>query len=138
MGRRWKLLYLLPAATIGLASCESPRERVSQNEDNLAAAGFVVQPANTPERQAMLNSLPPHQFLQRPHGNDVSFVYADPLVCDCLYVGSQDAYNRYKLYLQQKKLADEQRWTAQMYSDSTWNWGYWGPWYPGFGPGPGW
>jgi hypothetical protein len=99
-----------------------------------------VQPANTPERQAMLNRLPPHHFMRREHNEIVSYVYADPLVCDCLYVGSQDAYGRYRAYVQQKKLADEQEMTAQLYSDSAWDWGGWGPWGPGFawGPGPGW
>jgi hypothetical protein len=129
---------ILLASLLGLAACESPQQRVSEKEDHLAAAGFVVQPANTPQRQAMLSRLPPHKFLQRPHGNETSFVYADPLVCDCLYVGSQQAYDRYKLYLEQKQLADERQTTAELYSDSAWDWGYWGPWYPGFGPGPGW
>jgi hypothetical protein len=136
--RRPNLTPIALAASLALACCTSPQQRVSQQEDNLAAAGFVVQPANTPQRQAMLKRLPPHRFLMRQHGDQVSYVYADPLVCNCLYVGSQQAYGRYRLYLQQKKLADEQQWTAQLYSDSGWDWGAWGPWYPGFGPGPGW
>jgi hypothetical protein len=137
-----KTRWLIPAALISLtvAACTTMQERVAQKEDNLAAAGFVVQPANTPERQAMLNRLPPHHFMRREHNGIVSYVYADPLVCDCLYVGSQDAYGRYRAYVQQKKLADEQEMTAQLYSDSAWDWGGWGPWGPGFawGPGPGW
>jgi hypothetical protein len=88
----------------------------------------------------MLSQLPPHKFVQRPHGDSVEFVYADPLVCDCLYVGSQEAYDRYRAYAQQKKLADEQQMTAQLYNNPGWNWGAWGPWGSGygFGPGPGW
>jgi len=43
-----------------LSACESQSALVSHNEDNLAAAGFVVRPANTPERVAMLNRLPAH------------------------------------------------------------------------------
>ena len=60
---------------------------------------------------------------------------------DCLYVGTQQAYNQYRLHMQQQRLADEQETTAQMYSDGAWDWGGWGPWgpgYVGFGPGPGW
>jgi hypothetical protein len=117
-----------------LAGCITARQAVTQNEDNLAAAGFIVRPANTPERQAMLNKLPPHTFVKRVHGDTVHYVYADPLVCDCLYVGTQQAYSQYKRYLQQKNLADEQETTAQLYSDPAWNWGAWGPWGPGYGP----
>lgn len=127
-----------------LAACQTQQEAVMHREDNLAAAGFTVRPANTPERQAMLKRLPPNQFVQRANGDTVHYVYADPLVCGCLYVGTQQAYNQYKRDQQQKNLADEQQMTAQMYSDPAWNWNAWGPWGPvppyGFvyGPGVGW
>ena len=55
---------------------------------------------------------------------------ADPLVCGCLYVGTQAAYNQYKLHEQQQRLADEQQMTAQDYSDAAWRWDAWGPWGP--------
>jgi hypothetical protein len=115
---------------------------VATREDQLASAGFVVRPANTPERQTMLKRLPPNHFVQRTHGDTVHYVYADPLVCNCLYVGSQQAYNQFKHDQQQRKLADEQLMTAQEYSDASWNWGAWGPWGGGegfgYGPGLGW
>jgi hypothetical protein len=117
-----------------LTACESPQQRVEQREDLLSAAGFIVRPANTPERQAMLHRLPPHKFVQRVNGDVIHYVYADPLVCGCLYVGTQQAYNQYKANQLQQNLADEQSMTAQTYSDASWNWGAWGPWTgPGFG-----
>src|SRR5277367_4421732 len=127
-----------------LAACQTQQQIISAHEDNLAAAGFIVRPANTPERQAMLKRLPPHQFVQRVNGDTVHYVYADPLVCGCLYVGTQQAYNQYKRDQQQKNLADEQQMTAQSYSDAAWNWNAWGPWGPAvpygfvYGPGVGW
>jgi hypothetical protein len=117
-----------------LSACQTQQQIVVQHEDNLAAAGFIVRPANTPERQAMLHRLPAHQFVQRIKGDTVHYVYADPLVCGCLYVGTQQAFNQYKLHQQQQHLADEQQMTAQMYSDPAWNWGAWGPWGPGVSP----
>ena len=48
-----------------LAACQTQQQIISAHEDNLAAAGFIVRPANTSERQAMLNRLPPHRFVQR-------------------------------------------------------------------------
>jgi hypothetical protein len=117
-----------------LAGCMTQQQIVTQHEDNLSAAGFVVRPANTPERQAMLHRLPAHTFVQRINGNTVHYVYADPLVCGCLYVGTQEAFNQYKLHQQQQNLADEQQMTAQMYSDPAWSWGAWGPWGPTVGP----
>jgi len=132
--------WIVPCASLCvallLASCATQEEKVSWREDSLAAAGFVVRPANTPERQRMLKRLPPFHFVMRSRGDTVHFVYADPLVCGCLYVGSQDAYNRYKRDRQQQQLADEQQMTAQAYADASWNWAAWGPWGPGFVPGP--
>lgn len=126
-----------------LAGCQTQQQIVVEHEDNLAAAGFIVRPANTPERQAMLNRLPPHQFVQRVNGDTVHYVYADPLVCGCLYVGTQQAFAQYKLHEQQQNLANEQLMTAQAYSDPAWSWNAWGPWGPApygfvYGPGYGW
>ncbi len=131
--RRLGALCCLSIPLLTLGACATKQEQVTQKEDSLAAAGFMVQPASTPERQAMLNKLPPHHFVQRVHGDIVTYVYADPLVCDCLYIGSQQAYAQYRQEKQQQKIADEQEMTAQMYSDPNWNWGAWGPWGGGYG-----
>ena len=123
----------LAATLVLLCSCATEQQLVGAMEDNLAAAGFVVRPANTPERQALLSRLPPHQFARQVEGDTVTYLYADPLVCNCLYAGSQEAYAKYQIYVQQKRLADEQAMTAQMYSYPSWNWNAWGPYGPGFG-----
>jgi hypothetical protein len=141
---RYGMLVGLLVGMGGLAACQTQQQIVSEHEDNLAAAGFVVRPANTPERQDMLKRLPPHKFVQRVSGDTVHYIYADPLVCGCLYVGTQQAFAQYKLHEQQQNLADEQLMTAQTYSDPAWSWNAWGPWGPGapygfvYGPGVGW
>jgi hypothetical protein len=124
------LLLCIGAVT----ACQTQQQIVSEHEDNLSAAGFIIRPANTPERQQMLSRLPPHKFVQRVSGDTVHYIYADPLVCGCLYVGSQQAFNQYKLHQQQQRLADEQQMTAQSYADPAWRWDAWGPWGPGVLP----
>jgi len=122
----------------GLSSCATS---VQQTEDDLAAAGFVVRPADTPARQAMLKRLPPNRFVTRSSGGSVSYVYADPVNCKCLYVGNQQAYDAYRRARQQERIANEELWAAQTYADAQWNWDEWGPgqfydfgpWGPGFG-----
>jgi len=140
----WRPLATV-AALLGLTAlcgCQTVEQRVARQADNLAAAGFLVRPANTPERKAMLGRLPPHTFVTEVNGDDVHYVLADPLVCGCLYVGTQQAYSQYRRDQQQRHLADEQALTAQMYHDTAWNWGEWGPWGPtyrwGFGGRVGW
>ena len=131
---RWKkktgTKAILAACAFLLAGCASPAQLAAEREDQLAAAGFVQKPANTPEREDMLRRLPPNQFVRRVDGDDVNYVYADPLVCNCLYVGTQQAYGQYMRYLQAKRLVQEQRSAALMYSDPAWNSGAWGTMVP--------
>ncbi len=126
------------ALALGLTACETTQDQVSRREDHLAAAGFMVRPADTPARQKMLASLPSHQFVMRTHADSVSYVYADPLVCDCLYVGSQVAYDQYKSNMEQQHLANEEAMSAQNFADPEWNWSAWGGGGYGYGPGLGW
>ena len=101
--------------------------QVQNKEDMLAAAGFTLVPANTPQRQAALKALPPHKFVPQVRNNVVIFTYADPTICDCLYVGNQAVYDRYRSEVFAKNLANEQQMTAQI---NEMNWGPWGPgWY---------
>ena len=112
------------AACVAVAGCAA---QVQQKEDLLAAAGFTLVPANTPERQAKLAAMPPHKFVHQVRNNAVVFTYADPTICDCLYVGNQAAYDRYRQEVFAKNIANEQQATAEDYQM---DWGGWGPgWY---------
>lgn len=119
-----RLPLALLAACAAVSACTA---QVQNKEDMLAAAGFTLVPANTPQRQAALKTLPPHKFVHQVRNNAVIYTYADPTICDCLYVGNQAAYDRYRADVFQKQLADEQAFTAQI---NEMNWSPWGPgWY---------
>ena len=143
-----KLFARVALMTLGawmLVACQSAPPDIGAYEDNLAAAGFLMKPANTPARQTMLGKLPPHRFLIRQSGNATHYVYADPLVCDCLYVGTQQAYDRYRSNQLAEHLASEQQLAALTYENAFWSWNAWGPWgVPGanfgfvYGPMVGW
>jgi hypothetical protein len=62
----------------------------------LTAAGFVAKYPDTPEKQAIFNSLPPNRLVKRRRNNKVYYVYADLGGCGCAYVGSPDAYANYR------------------------------------------
>ena len=99
------------AACIAVSACAA---QVQNKENMLAAAGFTLVPANTPERQTSLAALPPHKFVHQVRNNVVVYTYADPTICDCLYVGNQAAYDRYRSEVFAKNLANEQQMTAQI------------------------
>lgn len=128
---RFRMIVMLPVAGVLLAACETERQIVQAREDTLVAAGFSFQPANTPERQAELKTLPPHTFAYQERDGKIVYLYADPTVCNCLYIGSEEAYQRYHFLMLQKQIASEQLQAARLYMNS-WNWGPWGPWGPGW------
>src|SRR6202789_1915495 len=106
-----------------LTACQS--SGILQQENDLSAAGFTVRIADTAERQAMLNRLPPNRFVQRVNGNDVHYVYADPVVCGCLYIGTQQDFAQY-VSNQQLDFEQAQRIAFLNYYDAAWNWDAWG------------
>jgi hypothetical protein len=124
-------MQTLLASALVLSACMSPQQKAEDQENLLAAAGFAARPANTPERQAMLRNLPPNRVVQRTRGDRFIYLFADPLVCNCLYIGNEAAYGRYRQELLQRQIANEAMMTAQMNEDAAFNWNGWGPgwWY---------
>ncbi len=117
--------------------------KIKKMEDKLAAAGFEAKPATTPDLQQMMARLPADKLTQRTIGDDVVYVYPDPKLCNCIYVGDQAAYGALRKAEADAKLADENFQTSQNYSDASWQWNAWGPWGPrwsrfGFGGWTGW
>jgi hypothetical protein len=89
-----------------LSACQTQPPRPSPPGDELAAAGFKVIPADSATRREMLAHLPPQRFVQRAIGNTMRYFYSDPVVCKCLYIGSQQAYDQFKL--REPRMADDQ------------------------------
>lgn len=120
------------AAGLTLAGCVSA---VENKEDMLSAAGFVPKPATTPAQVASLKSLPPHKFSMQTKNGKTIYIYPDPTVCNCLYVGSQSDFQQYQQMMYKQHLANEQEMAAMINEDivdDNYNWGVWGP--PWWGP----
>ena len=75
---------VLVAMAIGCASTK-------QTENLLSAAGFKMVPADTPQRQAHLKTLPPKKVTMTQRDGQTYFVYPDP-AHNVLYVGQQAQY----------------------------------------------
>ena len=99
------LVVLIVAGTTGCATLQAAETR--STEQMLAAAGFHAQAADTSERVAELESLPARQLLLRPQNGAVSYVFADPAVCHCVYVGGEREYQKYQRLRLEKERADE-------------------------------
>lgn len=128
------------AASMMLSACTTTGG-IAGSGEGMVAAGFVKRPGNTPQRQDMLRRLPPNRFLKRERGGEAIYVYSDPKGCDCLYVGSQRAWDNYR-FAKRRAIAIHAPLNERSYYNAGWDWVPWGPWVANldgtFGPGRGW
>jgi hypothetical protein len=92
--RQWAIV--MTSTALLAAACAGSQAGPPTKDDLLAQAGFVRRDADSPLRRAALKALPPHQFVMRNSNGSVKFMYADPTVRGCIYVGGQGAYDRYR------------------------------------------
>ena len=118
------LLAMALIVTIGCASSTIDNERL------LAAAGFQMKLAQTPEQQTRLTAKPQHELVPFNHDGDLFYVYADAKYCKCVYVGNERAYQRYERLALKQRLANDRIQAAEMNQAAAMNWGMWGPWGP--------
>jgi len=112
---------LTASLLIGLAiGCSTTKDR----ENMLSAAGFKAIPADTPEREAHLKSLPSDKLTTVQRGGTQYYVFPDPKQ-NVLYVGQEQQYQQYRRLRLEKQMADEQLSAAAMNEDA---WGAWGAW----------
>jgi len=99
--RLFPAVLLLLYASI-LAAEEPPSKPfLEKNSFYLSSAGFRVQVANDPAGQKALRALPAHRFVVTGVGEAVRYFYAEPEHCVCIFVGNQQAYDRYRKILSQ-------------------------------------
>ncbi len=113
---------VLLATILTVAACATMRRNeAASTEDLLAAAGFQMRPADTPEQVAALASMPREKLVVRSKDGNVVYTYADPDKCHCLYVGGPKEYAA----LQQMTI---QREIAAHDAEGVMEWPGWGPW----------
>jgi len=121
-----KLIFCgaITGLVLAVAGCASPQQQVAQKEDLLAAAGFQVRVADTPQRLAAMRRLPANKFVTRVVNGAPIYQYADPLVCKCVCFGNQQNWDAYRQEMFAQRIADENQMTAIINQEA----GDWGPW----------
>lgn len=125
-----------------LAGCMSPAAPYLEKGKTLSEAGFVAHQADTTARYAMMNRLPPGQLTYRPSPDGPIYLYADPIGCGCVYMGSENAFrtlhNMTTAQMQDKKkqppsvVEELAAMTAENRRDTfLWDWS---AWYSGADP----
>ncbi|GAB6969144.1 hypothetical protein JCM25156A_31830 [Komagataeibacter kakiaceti JCM 25156] len=90
--RRYITAAMAAFLTASLAGCGAPAKPYLDEGTTLSRAGFIAHPGDTTARYAMMNTLPPGQVTYRPSPTGLIYLYADPIGCGCVYMGSEAAY----------------------------------------------
>jgi hypothetical protein len=85
------LLALLAVALVGTAAGAQEAKDI-----DLEDTGFVMRPALTPQQLERVKLLPPHKFIARTKNGRRYFLYADPDLCKCVFVGDALAMANYQ------------------------------------------
>jgi len=91
-----------------VAGCAS--QDAIQTERLLAASGFRMQLADTPNRMEHLKTLPQRKLTPHKHADgQIGYIYADAEFCKCLYSGSQKSYDQFEKLSTEQEIAMERR-----------------------------
>ena len=113
------------AAAMLLTGCATIRSSEARStEQLLAAAGFVMRPADTAERQQRLAARPPYRLESHAKDGKAVYTYADPGTCKCLYVGGSKEYSEYQRLKLERQIAADEAWGAHA---ADMDWDVWGP-----------
>jgi hypothetical protein len=94
-------VVLLLCASL-LVALETPSKPfLEKNGFLLSSAGFRVRPANDAAGQKALRTLPAHRFVIHRTSGDVRYLYAEPQICVCIFVGTKANYENYRDILSQ-------------------------------------
>ncbi len=95
-------IALLLCASL-LVAMETPSKPfLEKNAFYLRSAGFRAQFATDEAGKKAMRALPPHHFvIHRLAGGDVRYLYAEPIYCVCVFIGTKDNYNDYRSILSQ-------------------------------------
>ena len=105
-----------------VTGCASTKQK--ERESLLSAAGFKMVPADTPQQQAHLQTLPAGKVSMTRRDGKTYFVYPDP-AHNVLYVGNQAQYDQYQNLRVKNQMSQEQLSAAELNTD----WGPGGAWY---------
>lgn len=92
---------------------ESPQQRAQRIEPMLSAAGFNMLPADNEQKISAIQSLPPLKMRYYAKNGQLTYWFADPDYCHCVYTGNEAAYQRYQNLKIQAQMAQQAEMTAE-------------------------
>ena len=94
-----KLAFAAAGTVIVLAAlfaADLAAQTPQQRDRLLEQAGFIMRSADTGAKVERMKRLPPLQFLARNSPRGRYYLFADPTLCVCVFVGNEQAMENYK------------------------------------------
>jgi hypothetical protein len=112
----------LSGLMLAVAGCQAiENEEAEDTEQLLAAAGFHMKEASTPEQLANLQAMTQRKIVIQDQDGQTRYVYADAEDCKCVYVGNERNYDEYQRLSLREEIAEDNL-------DASMDWDMWGPW----------
>jgi hypothetical protein len=116
-----------------IVGCATTQTSTQNKESMLVASGFKTVTPKTAAQQQKLQNLPPGKVAMVNKKGKTYYIFPDA-AHNQAYVGGPKEYQAYQQLRAEKKLANENLETAEMYQDAEMDWGGWGGWGAGWGP----
>jgi len=116
-----------------MISCATTQTSTQNKESMLVASGFKTITPKTAAQQQKLQKLPAGKIAMINKKGKTYYIFPDA-AHNQAYVGGPKEYQEYQQLRAEKKLANENLETAEMYQDAEMDWGGWGGWGAGWGP----
>ena len=102
------------SASVFYSGCASySTQHIQDTEQRLLSAGFLAHGPDTAERRDLLETLPAHQIVNRQIEGTNYWIYADPTIQKCLYIGNDEANSTFKELLNNQSASYDERYTPQ-------------------------
>jgi hypothetical protein len=83
----------------------------------LLRAGFQLHKADTPEKLDFLKTLPQKELVHKTCNEKIFYFYVDGSSCQCMFVGDEQAYLRFKRMVKQEQMDERISTTSRQILD---------------------
>ena len=92
-----------------------------QMDEMLVRAGFQLHSADTAKELDFLKSLPQNELVHKTYNEKVSYFYVDGSSCKCMYVGDEQAYQRFRQSVKEEQMDEKIETTSNQARDKMGN-----------------
>jgi hypothetical protein len=106
LGSTMKLAMTAAGAALAALLAGDAVAQAVQRDRLLEQSGFIMRSADTPQKIARMKRIPSYRFVARNGPSGRYYMYADPVLCVCVFVGNEQAMSNYKSQVMQVPVSE--------------------------------